>query len=83
MGIGTWLDNRGEYLVGKTYYTYQEVMDNNWIKWCPQCHNRILTTGQIKEDKPCEICQKKKHADDFYKKFDLKGGEKNETKSDT
>ena len=36
---------------------------SDWIKWC-SCHRRILTTGQQKENKPCELCQKE-HAQGF------------------
>ncbi len=28
-----------------------------YIQWC-KCRRRILTTGQIRENEPCEICQK-------------------------
>ena len=28
----------------------------SWIEWC-KCHRRILTTGQMKDNKPCDICQ--------------------------
>ena len=31
---------------------------NDWIKWCPLCKARILTTRQMEEGKPCEPCQK-------------------------
>ena len=33
----------------------------SWIQWCG-CKRRILTTGQMEEKKPCEICQKEEHA---------------------
>jgi len=48
----------------------------DWIKWC-HCGRRILTTGQMKEDLPCDTCQKEKHAQEFHKDFDIKeeGGE--------
>lgn len=39
----------------------------NYIKWCP-CNRAILTTGQIKEGKKCEVCQKE-HAQQFKEKF--------------
>jgi hypothetical protein len=28
----------------------------SWIKFC-KCNRRILTTGQMMQDKPCDICQ--------------------------
>jgi len=30
---------------------------SDWIRWC-KCGRRILTTKQMNENKPCEICQK-------------------------
>ena len=39
-------------------------MGNSFIKWCEECKARILTTRQIEENKPCQICQDgKKHAE--------------------
>ena len=32
---------------------------NDWIKWCI-CKRRILTSGQQRENQPCEICQQEK-----------------------
>ena len=34
---------------------------NNWIKWCG-CKRHILTTGQINENKSCQLCQDEEHA---------------------
>lgn len=35
-----------------------------WIKWCPICNGRILTTRQVEENKSCDNCQKQ-HAREF------------------
>lgn len=39
---------------------------SNWIEWC-KCHRRILTTGQQREGKSCQLCQDEAqvHADTF------------------
>ncbi|MCX5699583.1 MAG: hypothetical protein NTX01_07790 [Candidatus Omnitrophica bacterium] len=42
-------------------------------KFCPICRGRILTIEQIRENKPCEPCQKE-HAQGFRDRF-LKAGE--------
>ncbi len=31
-------------------------------KFCPECRGRILTIEQIRENKPCEPCQKSRAA---------------------
>jgi hypothetical protein len=41
----------------------------SWIQFC-KCNRRLLTTGQIREHKDCEFCQKE-HAADFHKQFDI------------
>lgn len=46
---------------------------SDYIKWC-RCNRMILTTGQIKEGKPCEVCQKE-HAKQFQDKFNIKNEE--------
>lgn len=47
----------------------------NWIEWC-KCGRRILTTGQMKEGKPCELCQEDaRHAQSFPQRFDKLGKE--------
>jgi hypothetical protein len=38
-----------------------------YIKFC-KCGRRILTTGQVEENKPCELCQQE-HADSFAKRM--------------
>ena len=51
-----------------------------YIMFC-KCNRRILTTGQIKENQPCEICQKEKqHAQGFQDRLKeaQKEGEKND-----
>jgi reverse gyrase len=40
-----------------------------WIKWCPVCKGRILTTGQMEKQLPCEKCQK--HAEDFHRLYEI------------
>ena len=48
---------------------------SEWIRWC-SCERRILTTRQMEENKPCEVCQKE-HAQDFKDRFNnLKEEEK-------
>lgn len=34
---------------------------DEYIKWC-RCNRRILTTEQMRENKPCLLCQQE-HAD--------------------
>ncbi len=53
----------------------------SWIEWC-KCHRRILTTGQMKEGKPCEICQEeaKRHAETFKDRFEKLGEEEKDVK---
>ena len=44
----------------------------SWIEWC-KCGRRILTTGQIKEKKPCALCQEekaKRHAATLKERID-------------
>ncbi len=43
---------------------------NEYIKWCPDCKGRILTTRQIEENKPCQICQDEQHAQTFKNRLE-------------
>ena len=43
---------------------------NSLIKFCPECKEKILTTKQIEEKKPCWDCQVK-HAEEFRKKYGI------------
>jgi len=45
----------------------------SWIEWC-KCKRRILTTGQMEENKPCELCQQEeaqKHAKTFKQRMEV------------
>lgn len=55
-----------------------------WIEWC-KCHRRILTTGQMNEGKPCELCQAeaKRHAETFKDRFEKLGEETNVQEKDS
>jgi hypothetical protein len=47
----------------------------SWIEFC-RCHRRILTSGQQKDNKPCELCQKEnlKKEEQNVKSMDLDKG---------
>lgn len=46
--------------------------------WCPKCKARILTTGQMIENKPCKICQKEEHARTLKNRIDNEIRKKND-----
>ena len=49
-------------------------MGNDFIKWCPECKGRILTTRQVEEGKSCEECQRN-HAEGLKDRLEAQNKE--------
>jgi len=49
---------------------------DDYPRWC-KCTRRILTKGQMREGKPCDICQEEaiRHAETFKERFEELGEE--------
>ncbi len=42
----------------------------SWIDWC-KCGRRILTTGQQRDNLPCQLCQEeKRHAETLKERLE-------------